>query len=169
MNQPSSDMPVSFDSSIPFEHARIEAAAVYCSDGRFGEQVDDLLQNILRLPRYDRLAVPGGAACLADHFLTHREEEGVQEQLRFLIGVHKLRRIVLIAHQDCAYYTMRLGVAAAQLERQQRDDLHRAIERVHTLGPHLTVEAYFARKMPNDRIRFEAWESPGPSQDVSGY
>ena len=35
------------------------AAAVYCSDGRFGEHVDDFLHNALKLPRYDRLAVPG--------------------------------------------------------------------------------------------------------------
>ena len=30
----------------------------------------------LGLPRYDRLAVPGGAACLAGYFATYREEEG---------------------------------------------------------------------------------------------
>ena len=158
-----------FESSVPFELARIEAAAVYCSDGRFGSQVDDLLQNILQLPRYDRLAVPGGAACLTGHFLTHREEEGVQEQLRFLIAAHKLRRVVLIAHQDCAYYTQRLGVTPELLERQQRNDLEKAIARVHTLGPHLTVEAYFARKLPNDRIRFEATLATNPGRDLPGY
>ena len=27
-----------FSSDLPFEQARIEAVAVYCSDGRFGEQ-----------------------------------------------------------------------------------------------------------------------------------
>jgi hypothetical protein len=46
-------------SSIPFDANRIGAAAVYCSDGRFGEQVDELLFKTLKLPRYDRLAVPG--------------------------------------------------------------------------------------------------------------
>ena len=74
-----------YDSPIPFDSRRIQAAAVYCSDGRLGEQVDDLLQHALQLPRYDRLAVPGGAACLAGHFSTYREEEGVIEQLRFLV------------------------------------------------------------------------------------
>jgi len=40
------------------------------------------MQTGLGLPRYDRLAVPRGAACIARHFSTYREEEGVTEQLR---------------------------------------------------------------------------------------
>ena len=78
------DSPV-YQSSVRFDENRIRAAAIYCSDGRFGEQCDDFLHNALQLPRYDRLAVPGGAACLAGHFLAHREEDALVEQLRFLI------------------------------------------------------------------------------------
>ena len=79
-----------FTSQEPFDDGRVRAAAVYCSDGRFGEQFDDLMKSALHLPRYDRLAVPGGAACLARHFALYREEEGVSEQLRFLIELHRL-------------------------------------------------------------------------------
>ncbi len=81
-----------YESSMRYDSNRIRAAAVYCSDGRFGEQFDDLLQNFLTLPRYDRLAIPGGSACLARHFATYREEEGVYEQLRFLVDVHGLEQ-----------------------------------------------------------------------------
>jgi hypothetical protein len=56
-----------FVGTRPFEAQRIAAAAVYCSDGRFGEQMDEFLHTALRLPRYDRVAIPGGAACLAGH------------------------------------------------------------------------------------------------------
>src|SRR5688500_8186023 len=66
-----------YTSSIPFSANRVRAAAMYCSDGRFGEQVDQLLHDGLDLPCYDRLAVPGGAACLASHFYAYREEEAV--------------------------------------------------------------------------------------------
>ena len=69
-----------FGSSERFDENRIRAAAVYCSDGRFGEHFDDFLHNALELPRYDRLALPGGAACLAGHFLSYKEEEGLIEQ-----------------------------------------------------------------------------------------
>src|SRR5437667_8415425 len=77
--------PVIFESRIPFAAKRIGAAALYCSDGRFGEAMDEFLHEGLELPRYDRLAVPGGAGCLAGHFASWREDEGVGLQLRFLV------------------------------------------------------------------------------------
>ena len=144
-----------YQSPARFAENRIRAAAVYCSDGRFGEHFDDFLHNALELPRYDRLAVPGGAACLAGHFLAFREEEGLTEQLRFLVKVHGIERIVLIAHQDCAFYTERLHVSALQLETQQREDMQTAIRRVGSFGCGLRVDAFFARKQPDGTIRFE--------------
>ena len=152
------EKPVFYESLVPFEPARIRAAAVYCSDGRFGEPFDDLLHNALRLPRYDRLAVPGGAACLASHFATYREEEGVVEQLRFLVQAHGLEQVVLIAHEDCAFYTERLHVSPLQLESQQHDDMKKAARRVHTIAQGLTVSTFFARKHWDGKIRFEVIE-----------
>ena len=142
------------DSPIPFDPQRIGAAAVYCSDGRFGEQVDDLLFNTLNLPRYDRLVVPGGAACLAGHFNTYREEEGVAQQLKFLLKVHAVRQVILIAHQDCAYYTQWLNIPAMQLEARQREDLGKAVRHVRRFGKDLDVSAYYARR-EGDRVSFE--------------
>ena len=147
-----------FESDVPFDTNRIRAAAVYCSDGRFGEQFDDLLQNALNLPRYDRLAVPGGSACLARHFATYREEEGVFEQLRFLVNVHGLERVVLIAHENCAFYTERLHISPLQLETQQREDMRKAVQRVRSLSKTLSVHAFFARMHRQQNIRFEAVE-----------
>lgn len=147
-----------YESSVPFDANRIRAAAVYCSDGRFGEQFDDLLHNALGLPRYDRLAVPGGAACLASHFETYREEEGVVEQLRFLVRVHGLERVVLIAHEHCAFYSERLRVSPLQIESQQREDMKKAIRRVRGLSRELTVSAFFARQHWSGMVQFELVE-----------
>jgi hypothetical protein len=141
-------------SPIPFDAHRIRAAAVYCSDGRYGEHFDELLQRALALPRYDRLAIPGGAACLAGHFQAYREEEGVAQQLRFLLTVHDVRRVVLIAHSGCAYYTDWLRLPALQVETRQREDLLKAIRHVQRLGSNIEVEAYFAR-LERDQISFE--------------
>ena len=149
--------PESYESSVPFDPQRVHAAAVYCSDGRFGEQVDDLLQNGLQLPRYDRLVLPGGGACLAGHLETYREEEAAMAELRFLIETHRLQRVVLIAHEDCGYYTEHLNVSQLQLETMQRQDLGKAVSRVRGLAHGLTVVAYFARKQ-GDRICFEPLE-----------
>ena len=161
-----------YESSVRFDENRIGAAAIYCSDGRFGPACDDFLHNALQLARYDRLAVPGGAACLGGHFLAYREEEALLDQLRFLIRVHALERVVLIAHQDCAFYSERLHVAPQKIESQQQQDMQCAIERIHTLARKLPVDAFFARKGPAATIRFESldrWlskEEPRPELAV---
>lgn len=147
-----------YESTLGFDELRIRAAAIYCSDGRFGDQFDDFLHNALKLPRYDRLAIPGGAACLAGHFLACREEEGLVEQLRFLIKVHALGRVVLIAHQDCAFYTQWLHISPLQLQTQQREDMQKAVQRVRSIANSLRVETFFARKHTDGRICFESME-----------
>ena len=54
-----------YESSIPYDTQRIRAAAVYGSVGRYGEQLEDFLHNSLGLPRYDRVAIPGGSKRVA--------------------------------------------------------------------------------------------------------
>ena len=71
----------------------------------------------LELSRYDRLALPGGPACLATSFPVCHAEQAVIEQLRFLVQVHLLERVILIAHRDCAFYTERLHISPAQLSK----------------------------------------------------
>jgi len=144
-----------FESGIAFDDARIRAAAVYCSDGRLGEQMDDFVVRHLGLPRYDRLAVPGGAAALAGHFATYREEEGAMEQLRFLVSAHGLGRVVLIAHAACAYYSERLRIAPIDLKARQLEDLAKAARRVQELDRRVGVDAYFA-DIGHGRVGFEA-------------
>jgi hypothetical protein len=145
-----------YESPVRFHENRIGAAAVYCSDGRFGEHVDDFLHNALKLPRYDRLAVPGGAACLAGHPFAYREEWGLVEQMQFLIRVHALDRVVLIAHQDCAFYAGQPRASSLPLETRQREDLQTAAERIRSFAPNLLVDVFFARKHSAGTIRFES-------------
>jgi hypothetical protein len=141
-------------SSIPFAPARIGAVAVYCSDGRFGEMFDEFLHTRLELPRYDRLAVPGGAACLAGHFLAWREEDAISKQLRFLITVHRVGRVVLIAHRPCAFYSERLNLHELDLDQRQRDDLGKAAAVVRRLGAGLKVEGFLAG-LTGETVAFE--------------
>jgi len=143
-----------YESRVRYEQARIHAAALYCSDGRVGEHFDDFLQNGLSLPRYDRVALPGGPACLAGHPEAHLEEQGVVDELKFLVGVHKLKRVVLIAHQGCAFYATRLSLTEPRLELVQRADLVRAAAFVHRVTGLDAIEAYFAR-LADGKIQFE--------------
>lgn len=149
--------PVIFESRTPFASKRVGAAALYCSDGRLGEQMDEFLHEGLNLPAYDRVAVPGGAGCLAGHFAAWREDEGVALQLRFLIESHGLKRVVLIAHQDCAFYSHKLGLRGAALEDRQRIDLDLVAQRIRGFADHVEVDAYFAR-VRDGRVAFEPVE-----------
>ena len=139
------EKPAVFQSTIPYEAGRIRAAAMYCSDGRFGEQIDDFLHNGLSLPRYDRVAIPGGPACLSDDLRTFLEGRDAEEKLSFLVNAHDLQTVVLIAHAGCAYYLQRLQVSADAVERSQRRDLAKAIERVARMKKGLRVDAYLAQ------------------------
>ena len=146
-----------YESAVPYHEARIRAAAIYCSDGRVGEHFDDFLQNGLSLPRYDRVALPGGPACLAGHEQAHLEEDGVVDELKFLVEVHQLERVVLIAHDNCAFYVERLDLRDRRLELVQRADLVRAAAYVRRVTGLDTISAYFARRA-EDRVRFERVE-----------
>ncbi len=134
-----------FESSVRYESARIHAAAIYCSDGRVGEHFDDFLHAGLSLPRYDRVCLPGGPASLAGHIQANVGQQHVVDELQFLLQVHHLRRIVLIAHQSCAFYTTRLELKEPRLELVQRADLVRAAAFVHRVTGLDAIEAYFAR------------------------
>ncbi len=130
---------------MPYNPERMHAAALYCSDGRVGLQFDDFIRNGLGLPRYDRLCLPGGPACLAGHPQAHLEQQGVVDELNFLVEVHRLERVVLIAHQGCAFYAARLGLDEPALERTQHDDLAKAAAFVREVTGLDRIETYFAR------------------------
>ncbi|CAG1007714.1 hypothetical protein PHYC_03468 [Phycisphaerales bacterium] len=134
-----------FTSTLPFDHTRTRAAAIYCSDGRYNEQFDEFLHTRLNLPCYDRLVVPGGPAALAGHMVTHRAEDELDDELRFLIQHHALTRVVLLAHAGCGFYLKKLLTAPAALHDSQVADLHRAAARIRAMAANLLVEAYFAQ------------------------
>lgn len=155
MRNARSDQP--YESTVPYEAARVHAAAIYCSDGRVGEHFDDFLQKGLALPRYDRVALPGGPACLAGHPQAHLEEQGVVDELKFLVEAHGLKRVVLIAHQGCAFYETRLGLGGRRLELVQRADLVRAAAFVRRVAGIDAVDGFFAR-LVEGTVRFEPVE-----------
>lgn len=148
---------MAFRSSVKYVPDRMHVAAVYCSDGRVGDHFDDFLQKGLALPRYDRVALPGGPACLAGYDEAKVEQVGIVGELRFLIEAHGLTRVVLIQHQACAFYTARLKVSEKQIEYLQRADLVRAAYLIRHVTSLDRIDAYFARK-DDDAIVFESVE-----------
>jgi len=144
-----------YESRLPYHTKRMHAAAVYCSDGRVGEQYDDFLHNGLNLPRYDRLALPRGPAALLDHARAGFDGANALDELKFLVEGHQLDRVVLIQHEDCAFYKVRLGAPERTVEELQHADLARLTEVIREVIGLENVEGYFARRVENG-VRFEA-------------
>jgi hypothetical protein len=145
-----------FVSSGPFEPERVHAVAIYCSDGRYGDHIDQFLHLHLGLPNYDRLAIAGGPAWLTYRSSASLIQYGmVRDQLDFLVEAHVLRRAVLIAHYGCAYYLRRYARDPDSVLSTQIQDLHDAAETMRTWYRALQVEIYLARAA-DGRVQFEA-------------
>jgi hypothetical protein len=148
--------PPLFVSSTPFETERVQAVAIYCSDGRYGDQIDEFLHRHLGLPNYDRVAIAGGPAWLSYRSSASLVQYGlVHDQLDFLVEAHRLRRAVLIAHYGCAYYLRRLAGDAESVLATQIQDLHDASETLKNWYRDLQIENYLARAM-DGLVHFES-------------
>lgn len=135
-----------YTSPVEYNQERIRAAAVYCSDGRVGEHFDDFLHNGLGLPRYDRVALPGGPARLAGYADALIDERAVIDELLFLVEAHGLTRVVLIQHEGCAFYRHRLGIEGEDLRPLQDADLVKAADAIREATDLAQIEGYYAMR-----------------------
>jgi hypothetical protein len=128
---------------------RIGALTLYCSDGRWGEAFDEFCHKHLQIPRYDRLAVPGGPAWLVPRGDNDPLARTACEQLDFLVRVHGLSRLVLITHYGCALYAERLGLGPDDCLMRQLDDVRNAGTALRAIYQGLIVEGYLAMRRGN--------------------
>jgi hypothetical protein len=129
-----------------WQSERIGTLALYCSDGRWGEAFDEFCHWHLRIPYYDRWAVPGGPAWVARPLEDSPLHQAIRMQLDFLVAAHALERIVLITHYGCAWYGHRLQQSADQCLAAQAKDAESATAVLQGRYPGLRVEAYVAMR-----------------------
>ena len=136
-----------FTSEFPWLGDRIRALAMYCSDGRYGDQMDQFLHEHLGLPRYDRFAVPGGCAWLVlrDTDML-RAYDVARDQLQFLVTAHRLERIVLVAHHGCAFYGERFHADPDACLPHQLEDLRDAANVLRAWFAGIQVDLYLAHR-----------------------
>jgi hypothetical protein len=137
-----------------FDAAHPSALAVYCSDGRFTESVEELLKS-LGHDRLDTMTLPGGPGLfnvLASGFF---ELETVKRASGFLIEGHKIREAILIAHEGCGYYRGRMPTSTPDaILAVQEDDLRVAGRLLHDRHPNLKVHLFCAR-IAQARVLFD--------------
>ena len=148
-----------YESRIPWDRSRPDTVIISCVDGRWRSQIQDFTVNFLKAdPHADFLAVPGGIEPLTLFDLVPKDFNFFRRRLESLIEAHGTKRIVAIAHQDCAWYKEHtLFRIKVDLRGRQIDDLKRVAARLHETFPDLSIETYFARLEGKDpeRVVFE--------------
>ena len=145
---------MSFASEAIFQPG-FDGLAVYCSDGRFARQCEQFLHDGLGLSGCDCLVVPGGPGALVGHAEAAIEHTGLLADLRSLVEGHGLERLVLIAHEGCAFYAGRLGLEPQAIPAAQRADLDRAARLIRQATPGVRLEAYLAHCDEDETVQFE--------------
>jgi len=137
-----------------------EAVVIYCSDPRFQGAFQEFIEGTLGLAKgqYIPFVVAGGPGALARPLELPKEFKFMRERLDlFREHFKSIKRIVLLGHEDCAYYkALPISVLEGLLSKVHIQHLPRAdmqlIAKVFTqflsyLG--MQVEFYYA-KFAND-------------------
>src|SRR5215217_6894713 len=95
-----------FVARAPYSASYPTALAIYCSDGRFTEAVEELLHH-LGHKRLDTLTLPGGPGLLNPWAASVLEAGQVMRSAQMLIKNHGITEVVLLAHAGCGHYKLR--------------------------------------------------------------
>ncbi len=142
-----------FTAKTSYDAKHPEALAMYCSDGRFTDAIEELLHS-LGHPRLDTLTMPGGAALLDLGSASFSALEAARSSASFLIRAHAIKRVVLVAHEGCGYYRDRHRFETPeQILKQQQDDLRSAAQWLSGNHPDLSIALYLAHP-EKTKVRF---------------
>lgn len=145
---------MTFQSPAPFDPSHPHALAIYCSDGRFTQPVEDLLHS-LGHARLDTLTMPGGPGLLNHLSASYADADAMTRNATFLIRAHGIREVVLLAHHGCGYYRHKRPTDSPdQIEMRQMDDLRHAAKAIAKFDASLKVHVYYARPHGGN-VRFE--------------
>lgn len=157
------DAPV-YHSKFPFSERPSATLVVTCSSNAYSPYVREFLTQHLSLAEgtYDYVSVPGGPQfLLLGEYLPKFAWAG-QRWLKFLVERHRLKRAVLVTHQECAWHDddRMLPALVHRLTGRGPDpdapvaDLRRMMDALREHLPGLAVEGYYAGKEPDNRVAF---------------
>jgi len=143
----------SFRAKKPFLAKHPAALAVYCSDGRFTEAVEELLHS-LGHDRLDTLTMPGGAALLETTTATFSALEACRAATSFLVRGHSIEHVVLLAHEGCGFYRDRMRYDSPEaIVQRQHADLRAARDWILRTHGGVSIDLYYA-SVVDDRVAF---------------
>ncbi len=136
-----------YESDLLWDPERPDTVLITCVDGRWYHHFQEFARQHLKAgSRTDFLAVPGGIEPMTLADLVPKDFNFFRRRLESLIAAHGTRRIVAIAHQDCAWYrTRKIGPSTVDLKNRQIADLRSSASRLREMFEGVVVEIYFAR------------------------
>ena len=137
---------VIYKSPLPWDPERPNTVIICCVDGRWFSHFEEFARTRLKAgSRTDYLAVPGGIEPMTLFDLVPKDFNFFRRRIEGLVASHGTRRIIAIAHQDCAWYqTRKIGPLPIDLRARQISDLKRAGARLREMFPSVAIETYFA-------------------------
>jgi hypothetical protein len=136
-----------------------EILVIHCGDYRFQAAFQEFLNRGLKLnENYDLMVIPGGPLSLTLFEYLPKFSWASWKWLRFFMEKHAIRRLILIQHQDCAWYkTMPAHLHdSAEPRKRQEQDLGRVKAAMKKDFPNLTVELYYAAWDAADRVTIDS-------------
>lgn len=123
---------------------KADTLVIHCSTHNFRIFFTEFLTQHLKLAAYDLLAVPGGIQVLTLIHFMPKVASMARKWVEFLVEKHGIKRIVIIGHEDCAWYRdFRFGPIHINLKDRQLKDMLAVGADLRRLGT--AVDIYFAR------------------------
>lgn len=148
----------SYQSSAKLNSVKSGTLVIHCSDNRTQAAIHEFLENALRLSgNYDLLALPGGPQAMTLVEYLPKLSWATGKWIRYLADSHELKRIILIAHQDCGWCKQLpfhiFGLSEPRTH--QEEDLRRVRQALARDFPHVHVELYYAAFDSSDHVTIE--------------
>jgi hypothetical protein len=141
------------------QRAETEALVIHCSDHRFQAGLREFMDEGLGLRgNYDSLVVPGGPQCLVEVRALPKFAWASRKWSRALVRMHALKRLILIAHQDCGWYKWlaEWDPAKVPIRQKQEDDLRAAKRAACEISRGVAVDLFYAGWDETDAVVVEA-------------
>jgi len=117
-----------------FDPSHPSTLAIYCSDGRFTDAVEDHCAG-LGHERIDTMTLPGGPALLTTWPADLSEVHVFSRAAHFLIEAHAIKHVFLFAHAGCGFYRARCG--------RLGDEAVRRVQVENLLAAHASLRRHF--------------------------
>ncbi|MDK1119075.1 MAG: hypothetical protein QGM50_09845 [Anaerolineae bacterium] len=106
---------------------KCETVVVHCMDYRLQRYLNNWVEENILPQSYDRISIAGGVYDVYD----------VMRQVDLAIRLHKIKKVVLINHEDCGAY----GFEGTN--ERHSVDLRNTREKISKLFSHIDVDLYY--------------------------